>query len=758
MVPITDVGIDDLFLVHETKHDIIRDEAGNVILNPIIDFDSSKPRNTLHFTLNHRVQGHMQRSDSGGKNAIIVPLKDVLEANPGSLDNLYAVDTILTPAPGQSLILPKDKTRIVSLDPSLDSTAKDKLVEDALIESGARFTFAGGVESSAQQGLDTHIKTTLAPQMDVYSKLHSGLFSSRIEDRVLKEQPNIHGPLKHSFSKTITHHSDEGLYRYGQSGVQSISELSDNAKARLFDNDFFISTSVESPTPDELLGTSPVAANLVTSFQTSQGSVYTYDSDGRVHRQKSAQGSTMEASSSSFDRTAFLSETDIDSARMGLERGLRPTESGQFRGLDYDSSKMNSKLFMDLRFGQKKSYDEAFTAAGGTITERLITPSTEPQLGYSPLEYNVGDQKFHAGNVVTQISYKDGTTKQVELDTKSSKTTGTVQPPGHHHPDEIAGRHPQHRRPQPKPDLTKPSPKKTEEPKKPIGSSDVDDKETKTVADAVKTEDKRPVIKVGEVVESKGEKVKKDIPPRVKGKDVEKMVSESLATGGEGIKDAVIDAAIKGATSEKKEGEEEKDIDEKVADKIKEKTEEKLDPTKKIEKIIEKKKKEAVESLKDSLVKIDDEAFEAERVARTAAADAAAGRAPATASTTPTSAPTPAARGSATATRIVDAGGRTSTTTPTAARALAADATEDIFKMAPSRAIKTVGSDIVAMSKSVAKGFKDSKNLRTLAAAALLSTAGFGLGKAKTRFTKPKEGVASPDEAAELRKRLMEDG
>ena len=185
------------------------------------------------------------------------------------------------------------------------------------------------------------------------------------------------------------------------------------------------------PAPDELLGTSPVAANPVTSFQTSQGSVYTYDSDGRVHRQKSTVGSSMEASSSSFDRTVFLPETDIESARLGLERGLKPTESGQLRGLDYDSNKMNSKLFMDLRFRGRKSYDEAFTAAGGTITERLITPSTEPQLGYNPLEYNIGDQKFHPGNVVTQISYKDGSTKQIELGTKSAETvSGTAKTKG----------------------------------------------------------------------------------------------------------------------------------------------------------------------------------------------------------------------------------------------------------------------------------------------------------------------------------------
>lgn len=149
-------------------------------------------------------------------------------------------------------------------------------------------------------------------------------------------------------------------------------------------------------------------ASRIFQFETSQGSVYTYGSDGRVLRQKSQSGSTMEATSSSFDRTAFLSPEDLKSARMGLERGLKPTDSGQFRGLDYNDSGLNSKQFMDLRFKQKKSFDEAYQLSGGKISERLITPEFEPRLGYHPLEYNLGDTKFHAGNEVTRITTKDG--------------------------------------------------------------------------------------------------------------------------------------------------------------------------------------------------------------------------------------------------------------------------------------------------------------------------------------------------------------
>lgn len=143
------------------------------------------------------------------------------------------------------------------------------------------------------------------------------------------------------------------------------------------------------------------------SFETSMGSVYTYNSSGRVSRQKSTGGSTMEASSSSFDRTAFLEGNDLTSARMGLERGLAPTESGQFRGLDYDQSKLDRKKFNNLRNNNKMSFDEAYRNSGGIISERLITPESQPRMGYSPLEYNLGDRKFHAGNEVTKITRKD---------------------------------------------------------------------------------------------------------------------------------------------------------------------------------------------------------------------------------------------------------------------------------------------------------------------------------------------------------------
>jgi hypothetical protein len=146
--------IDDLFLVHQTTHKPRFDKDGNVILNPSIDFDPIDPvtgqvaldpvtgkvatqteRDTIHFTLNHLAGSHMARTIDTDSYAIVVPLRDVLEANPGSLDNLYAIDTYLTPKPGDSLRIPMTSGKVVDLP--VDSNP-DAIVGDALREVGIK--------------------------------------------------------------------------------------------------------------------------------------------------------------------------------------------------------------------------------------------------------------------------------------------------------------------------------------------------------------------------------------------------------------------------------------------------------------------------------------------------------------------------------------------------------------------------------------------------------------------------------------------
>lgn len=129
------IGIDDIFLVHQTRYKPPVDADGNVILNPASDFymidpETGKPytdfvtgeplpkpnRHTIHFALNHVVGGNMWRQTPDVDTfAIVVPLRDVLDANPGSLDNLFAVDTYFTPKPGEGLVLPMKSGKVVEI-------------------------------------------------------------------------------------------------------------------------------------------------------------------------------------------------------------------------------------------------------------------------------------------------------------------------------------------------------------------------------------------------------------------------------------------------------------------------------------------------------------------------------------------------------------------------------------------------------------------------------------------------------------------
>jgi len=144
--------------------------------------------------------------------------------------------------------------------------------------------------------------------------------------------------------------------------------------------------------------------NEVSSFETSRGSVYNYDSSGRVFRQQSAtRGSTGEAVRSSFDRTVFVAPKDITPVKLGYQRGLKALEDGTLQGLDFNADKLDTKKLMQLT-SQGMSFDEAYTSSGGIITPRNITPELQPKMGYHPFEYNLNNNKYHAGNEVTKIN------------------------------------------------------------------------------------------------------------------------------------------------------------------------------------------------------------------------------------------------------------------------------------------------------------------------------------------------------------------
>lgn len=107
-------NIDDLFLVHETAYAPPKNQAGDVVLSPSSEF-GPYGRDSVHFALNHVVSPNEGRTFSGdNRYIVIVPLRDALDANPGSLDNLLWGDTFLTPKPGRGLTLPGRSVKVLT--------------------------------------------------------------------------------------------------------------------------------------------------------------------------------------------------------------------------------------------------------------------------------------------------------------------------------------------------------------------------------------------------------------------------------------------------------------------------------------------------------------------------------------------------------------------------------------------------------------------------------------------------------------------
>lgn len=216
--------VEDLYLVHETKYDTEEDELGNIVVRPMGDYEikgndgktvdaDGNPneyyRGSVHFTLNHLAEGHMfrQRSDKP-TNVIIIPLKDMIAANPGSLDVLYPVDTYLTPKPNEPLRFPKGATRVVKNEGGENA---DSAISEALREMGAPHVFKGG-ESYSTTGQDVSVKL-MADEMGVSFGAHADMVHVQVEGITSSEE------LSFNFS------------------AREISQMSENSRLRLADND-----------------------------------------------------------------------------------------------------------------------------------------------------------------------------------------------------------------------------------------------------------------------------------------------------------------------------------------------------------------------------------------------------------------------------------------------------------------------------------------------------------------------------------------
>jgi hypothetical protein len=155
---------ENIWVIHETQYPP-QISGSEVTLRPTGDFSTETGRSTIHFSLNHTVAGHEFRAAQNAPHVVVAKLSDVLNANPGALDNLYSVDTFFTPPSGQPLRLPNARVLKNSADPATQETIR------RLIEDSGGTTITGGKRESATIGVDSRI-AQLARQLNAPSVTH----------------------------------------------------------------------------------------------------------------------------------------------------------------------------------------------------------------------------------------------------------------------------------------------------------------------------------------------------------------------------------------------------------------------------------------------------------------------------------------------------------------------------------------------------------------------------------------------------------
>lgn len=171
--------------------------------------------------------------------------------------------------------------------------------------------------------------------------------------------------------------------------------------------EFATEKQMKQASPDGLTGAMAIDPRRFSGFETDQGSRYTIEPSGQVTRFKPTTGSTIEDKPvrTTFDNTVFVSTEDLQALKVSFDRGVGIAADGKIVGLDYDDSSVNRSTFMNLR-KQGKPFDEAFRLAGGVISEREITPQTEPSIGLHPFEWNNDGAKHHAGNAIVGVTQR----------------------------------------------------------------------------------------------------------------------------------------------------------------------------------------------------------------------------------------------------------------------------------------------------------------------------------------------------------------
>jgi DNA polymerase III epsilon subunit-like protein len=287
-LPQRPLEIKDMYLVHETSYTPQTDEEGNYVLRPTEDYVAVDPktgkprideltgeameahRGSIHFAINHPVGGHMYRqTPTDGTYLVLIPLQAMLDSNPDALDNLYAVDSWLTPKPGEGLKLPKGVARVVKVpgtsdfgvtrpegNPLIDwtpeqtkevqdaiakvSEERKKIFSETLKEISREHTrnpnydpkeFPAG-ESSSSDDIDVRV-ADIARSLGVTSSTHDGSAQEQIENISRNHEFN-------NISNIFKESERWGLF-----------QLSENAKMRIANKSRFTTSDRDKSRNDE---------------------------------------------------------------------------------------------------------------------------------------------------------------------------------------------------------------------------------------------------------------------------------------------------------------------------------------------------------------------------------------------------------------------------------------------------------------------------------------------------------------------------
>jgi hypothetical protein len=198
-------SIDDLYVVHQTEYAFPIDDEGNIALKPASAYPTTLedgreifvPRHTIHTALNHVVDPIEERPWPPNSHIAIIPLRALLDANPGSIDNILAEDTFFTPEAGGVLKFPAGSYKTISN--ATDIVSAREQVSEAIREltrlgsSGAQGdeiepiifeeSLDGGGGTSAQNDAFRILLSKIAAELGTTNLIHEGTTPSAL-DRV----------------------------------------------------------------------------------------------------------------------------------------------------------------------------------------------------------------------------------------------------------------------------------------------------------------------------------------------------------------------------------------------------------------------------------------------------------------------------------------------------------------------------------------------------------------------------------------------